>query len=240
MALIDNISSYWKFDESSGDASDSVGSITLTNNGSAAYATGLINNGADLEQSSNNYFSRADGDLEPAGSFSYSYWIKPESLPGSGAEWGLWGKWNSTGNQRSYVSTLYNNAGTHQISAFIAGDGINNVGAFANSGMSTGNWYHIVYIFTASTSLELYVNNSRIINVTTSVPAAAFNSSAEFRAGDFVSSGGLEFDGLIDEMGYWSKALSSAEVSELYNAGAGFAYPFTTPSTFIPRVSFIM
>jgi len=37
-----------------------------------------------------------------------------------------------------------------------------------------------------------------------------------------------DFDGLIDEVGIWSRALNSTEVSELYNSGSGLAYPFTT------------
>ncbi len=33
-------------------------------------------------------------------------------------------------------------------------------------------------------------------------------------------------DGIVDEVGLWSRALTIAEVTALYNAGAGLAYPF--------------
>jgi hypothetical protein len=33
--------------------------------------------------------------------------------------------------------------------------------------------------------------------------------------------------GLIDEVGIWSRALTGAEVTSLYNGGAGLQYPFT-------------
>ena len=40
------------------------------------------------------------------------------------------------------------------------------------------------------------------------------------------------FDGMMDEIGVWSRALTATEVTELYNSGNGLAYPFSTPSKF--------
>ena len=57
MALTDNLVSYWKLDESSGNAADSVGSNTLTNTNTVTYSAGKINNGADFERDSAQYFS---------------------------------------------------------------------------------------------------------------------------------------------------------------------------------------
>lgn len=84
MALTDNLISYYKLDESSGNASDSVGSNTLTNVNSVVYATAKLNKGADLERSSSQYLSIADGSqsgLDITGNISVSAWIKIESLP---------------------------------------------------------------------------------------------------------------------------------------------------------------
>jgi len=36
-----------------------------------------------------------------------------------------------------------------------------------------------------------------------------------------------EWDGVIDELGIWDRVLSASEVTELYNSGSGFQYPFT-------------
>jgi len=38
------------------------------------------------------------------------------------------------------------------------------------------------------------------------------------------------FDGNIDEVGIWDRILTTDEITELYNAGAGLAYPFTVDS----------
>jgi hypothetical protein len=40
------------------------------------------------------------------------------------------------------------------------------------------------------------------------------------------------FDGLIDEVAIWSRALTSDEVTSLYNSGDGITYPFSVSSTF--------
>jgi hypothetical protein len=36
------------------------------------------------------------------------------------------------------------------------------------------------------------------------------------------------FYGALDEMGFWNRVLTSAEISALYNGGAGLQYPFST------------
>lgn len=52
-------------------------------------------------------------------------------------------------------------------------------------------------------------------------------SSGDFRlAFDSDGSPNRHFSGAIDEAGIWSRALSSAEISELYNAGAGRSYSY--------------
>ncbi|GAI49836.1 unnamed protein product, partial [marine sediment metagenome] len=40
---------------------------------------------------------------------------------------------------------------------------------------------------------------------------------------------GQEVLGLMDEIGIWNRAISSVEADNLYNAGAGLAYPFAAP-----------
>jgi hypothetical protein len=52
-----------------------------------------------------------------------------------------------------------------------------------------------------------------------------FDSTTAFQIGAR-GNGGLPFDGLIDEMGFWKRVLNSDEHAALYNNGSGFAYPF--------------
>ena len=45
------------------------------------------------------------------------------------------------------------------------------------------------------------------------------------------------FDGIIDELGIWNRALSADEVVWLYSAGAGLAYPFPLPPPALTSVT---
>jgi hypothetical protein len=40
------------------------------------------------------------------------------------------------------------------------------------------------------------------------------------------SNGSFPFNGSVDEFGIWKRALTSAEISSLYNSGNGLKYPF--------------
>ena len=103
MALIDNQVSYWKLDESSGNASDSEGSNTLTNS-NVTYQAGKINNGA-LWNSATDVLQIADGSqsgLDITGDISFSFWVKLTSQPGSGTfQMFIW-KYLASGSQRAY------------------------------------------------------------------------------------------------------------------------------------------
>src|SRR3990167_8093050 len=78
MSLITNLISYWKFDEASGNAADSQGSETLTNNATITYSAGALNNAADLVAASSQYFSRASNANLQTGDIDYtiSCWVK--------------------------------------------------------------------------------------------------------------------------------------------------------------------
>src|SRR3990167_551156 len=62
MALDTNLVAYWKMDESSGDATDSVASHTLTNT-NVTYGTGKINNGAAFNSTGDSLRTTTDTDF---------------------------------------------------------------------------------------------------------------------------------------------------------------------------------
>ena len=79
---------------------------------------------------------------------------------------------------------------------------------------------HITWL-TRKNAIELFKNN--VSQGTGTVNTSQFNGTAPFTIGNFV---GLFYDGLIDEVGVWNRALSGSEVAELYNGGSGDPYPF--------------
>jgi len=223
MALIDNLVSYWKFDESSGNAADAHGSNTLTNNNTATFAAGKINNGADLESSSSQSFSIADGSqsgLDITGDLSLSMWLNPESITGTH---GLVSKFVDSG-QMAYRLAF----NTTQIFLTVSAAGFIETNAVWTNPLSTGSWQHIVVTYDASAGEATLYYNGTADTTETGLATSIKNSTATFRIGarsSVLDAAELFYDGKIDEVGIWSKTLSGAEVTSLYNSGSGLAYP---------------
>lgn len=228
MALTDNLVSYYKLDEASGNATDSVGSNTLTNNGTATYSAGKINNGVSLASASSQYLQTASPTGLPTGAsaFSVSLWLKKTTNPGAGVKHGQVYFGTNATRQLCYI-VMDGNVGTGtQITFATFSDDINSVAT-----ITTGTWYHIVATYDGSVTTKLYINGS--LDTTRTLAAAlnvVINAGGLIVGGDYLNGTSVAgFDnGMIDEVGIWSRALTSTEITQLYNSGAGLQYPFST------------
>ena len=231
MAITTTAVSSWKCNQTSGNLVDSIGSNTLTNVNSVPFVTGKINNGADLELSSSQYFSIADGSqsgLDFAGNFSISFWIKLEQLPSTaGSQFDIVAK-DNVSVSRSY-SVNAQTSDKLQLVIFNTPNQREGVttGAFFVSG-DVGNWVFVTCTYNSTTGATVIYKNASSQAVTNfGSTTTALNSTAPFSIGArFASSVAQNFtDGVIDEVVVWSGVLSGAEVTELYNGGAGLSYP---------------
>lgn len=230
ITLTTSIISYWKLDESSGNAADSVGSNTLTNTNTVTYAAGKINNGADFGASNTNkkLTNTGAGGID-GGAISFSCWIKPTALPTSDADPYATSTFSmmSQGNSSSsafYSMHLSNVSGTQRVYFTRFKNSVGSTGAYGDSTTSTSVFTHIVGTYDGTT-LKVYINGSLQANTVTDSGTGSSGSS-------FINIGNRNtvafFSGMVDEAGMWSRALSSTEVTELYNGGAGIQYPFVT------------
>jgi hypothetical protein len=74
----------------------------------------------------------------------------------------------------------------------------------------------------------LYINGAeKTLTYTGTIPSTISDTANAFEIGGW-SNIGYYFTGIIDEFGFWDKALSSDEVAILYNSGNARAYPFQT------------
>ena len=217
MALTDDLVSYWKLDETSGTRADSHGSNDLTDNNTVGYGTGKISNGADFEQGNGDEsLSIADASqsgLDITGDMSFSMWIKIESYPGPSMV--------PLGKPGAYITVLdYNNF------SFVVYDASSNATSYTDPSVYTAgsNWYHIVGVYDSSTpSMTIYLNGSDGSATQNSADASSIaNTANPFYLGANGTTN--EFDGIIDEVGIWSRQLTSDEVTELYNSGDGLDY----------------
>ena len=99
-------------------------------------------------------------------------------------------------------------------------DPANNYGQFYE--WSYGSWCHIC-ITQDSSGLNWYINNSLYV---TDEGEGSARSGVGLEIGAN-SAGNAQGDYSICEYGVWSRTLTGAEITSLYNAGAGKTYPFT-------------
>jgi len=206
------------------DGKESVAGVNTLAPGTApAYVGGKIGNGGDFELSSSQYIEGSNF----AGSMDYTcnWWFKPESLPAGGVM-----------VSKDYVQGVRVwsvNNGTTQSTGYFWGPTTtyHDTGLF-NHGMSVGNWYMWTVVWDSTNNLaSVYINGSSVgTHVLVGNPSAAVATSPLTVGRQNADSPGLYIDGIIDEIGYWERALTTTEITSLYASGTpGTAqqYPFT-------------
>lgn len=211
--LADNPLSYYRMDAASGTVETDLGSRAqnATINGTVSYSqTGAILGDTDKAMKPNGttgYLSVPTTSL-PTGSSSFSMecWVNFSSLPGAGV----------------YPVVIANgsNATNQEVSIYCNGDGPNVMNAGINGGtdipatssISANKWYHIVVTYNGTTC-TLYQNgvSQATQNLTFNITYGSLTIAQEFSA---------HFAGCtIDEVAFYSTALSSTRVLAHYNAG---------------------
>lgn len=223
MALIDDIVAYYKLD----DTTDAHASYDLTNNNSASFATGLIGDGVDFGTSNTNrYLSIASNLGISGGACSFSFWINFPTALSSNTYWALFGQQDQT-TDTYYEIWLRNDAGTHKIVANRIKLGVSNNEVTYNVTLSTDTWHHAVLTYDGTT-LKGYINTTHMGDLNTSGNGTGNNPDGFAIGRTVYTSTDFTYDGKLDEMGVWSRALTTDEIAELYNSGAGLTYPFVS------------
>lgn len=226
MALTDNIVAAWNFNESSGNAADSSGNgWTLTNNNTVGYVAGLIGNAADFGANpSNKYLSAASGlgvTMGAGGAYSVMFWVKLKSEPGIGTQFRFL-DWRSTTGNDGYLFPDYRNAsGTLRFNWAISGSS----DITYNVALGSTNWHQIIVTADAANAALLYLDGTQIMSTT----KGTFSANDNFFFGITRELDSAQSANCLLDMGaVWSRAITSSEVTQLYNGGAGLQYPFPT------------
>lgn len=215
--LTDGVISYYKLDEISGTtAVDSAGSNDGTANNLRVFTSevaGIINTGADFTQG-NDYInlpnSLVNTGLKGSGAVSFSTWVY----------------FDSTSSDRTifYAQTTNNNAGLELLSIGgqlrIGGRSqlSDSFQSRTGSTLSTGEWYHIVAIWDFENSeVILYLDGVEDIKSGVSFGSSTLNYDVNnIDIGKLAST--RYFDGKIDEVGFYNRALIQSQVTQLYDA----------------------
>lgn len=158
------------------------------------------------------------------GDFSVQAWVRTSFLGGTFSDFIL--SKMSVGNDVQFYLTY--NAGSTGFPIFTMGDGSTTSSAFGTTNLADGNFHHLAGV-REGTTLRLYVDG---VQVGTATTPSLFNASSS----NNVVIGGRDntdfdpfFNGTIDEVQLFNRALSSAEIQGIFNAGtAGQCKPTAT------------
>lgn len=216
-SLLTDLESFWKLEESSGNAIDELGNANLSETGSIGTATGKIGNARNLS-GSGQYFSTSKANVSAlygGADFTIGGWMASDA----NATNSLCSVYGASGNR----CWLLQHGSNWRLLASSDGSATVNTG-FVGSSTTAGTFYHWLLEWDESAEqFEFYVNNSSI--ATLSVSGGLFDSTHDFNLGSRENGTDL-WDGKLDAVGIWSRILTSDEKSELYNSGDGVEHPF--------------
>ena len=228
LGLNDDLVSYWKMDESSAGAAPvtRIDSITangnnLTDNNTVPSAAGKISNCASLDAANLEFLSRASNASLQAGdiSFTFAAWVQSSTFTIGET---VLGKGPVAGNGPYKLFTV---ALTPRLNfSVFDGSSVGSVTANTFGDMSINTWYFVVgWHDSVANQLGISINattaDTQAWTTGTNVETNGFSIGKFGEATEY-------WTGLIDEVGFWKRVLSAAEITSLYNAGAGRTYPF--------------
>jgi RHS repeat-associated protein len=202
---------WWKFNEGTGGtAADSSGNGNVgILTGGATWTAGVASNAINLDGSSGYINVGNKSTLQNnAAAWTFAGWVNPDTF-NSTRDTYLFYKdnvlfWGFRTNTSRQVSV---NIGT--------GNGSNPWGVDATSSaqLNAGGWSHVAVTYTNST-VKFYVNG--ILSDTLSKTYQMGSKNSAFT----ISTSSQSFDGKLDDMRYYNRALSDSEVAALYGEQA--------------------
>lgn len=199
---------YYSLNDTANDLSGNGNNGTLVN--SPSYDTGKINNGIALVRASAQYVNCGNASILSSAmdELTVCAWVNADTLQAEGIDWVV-GK----GSLLSPNVGGYHLRAWHKQIAFFVGGSDGNAVCVNGPALQENTWYHITGVFKGGEYMKLYVNGTEY-SKTTGVPAAIAASSnydLQIGRGSYCS---YPWDGIIDDVKVFNRALSADEVTD--------------------------
>lgn len=213
-----NLISWWKAEK---NAVDSVGRHSGILHNGVSFVPGRIGQAFNLNAAMDQYVEVLNGtDLNPQGSFSIVAWIYPRQ-DGDRTIVAKWGDEGDQFNCRSYTFLMQPDCKLRFAIADLPNQWNFSLHTFDSPPnavhLNTWNFVAAVYNYATGTR-EIYVNGIKVAE-RTDHPIRIYQSPTRVGIGATLPSSKTSreyFDGMIDEVALFNKALSGAEISVLY------------------------
>lgn len=212
-------------DESGNGNDGTVYGATLTEdrfgNADSAYLFDGIDDYITLPHSEQINFSGNDN-------YSVALWAKVISIP-SGGHGGIVEKWSGSGGYPFVIRYAVDSPTVHTHTAIY--DGTNNPGPQSDKDLIDGAFHQIVLI-KSDNSILLYIDGQLENSVADTTTGSIQNSSVVYVGRRLASN--RYFNGVIDDIKIYNRALSETEIQNLYNGGGS---PGTAPEATIDSIA---
>lgn len=223
---------YWRLEEASGtryDCSSQGGH--LTSNNSVGNSTGKVGNGATFLRSSVQTLTAGSSNylqFTISSSFTLSAWVNLTNVPTTDEY--IMGHRNGTLARGWFLGTV-NGLPYFQLQS----DGSAYRYILTSTSITNGVWRFVVATYSGSgttNGMNVYVDN--VLDIPTDAQSVGamtdIDNTSVFILGDANSNDTIRsINGMIDEAGVWNRVLTTAERTQLYNAGLGTHFPWAHP-----------
>lgn len=219
-SLLTDLIAYYQLD----DEEDYLSTYQLTNGNGVTFEEGLVGNGAVytndvVKRLYNNSLGNAFCHKFNLSPVSWSAWVYPDAANAVGLEMELLTNFDAGGNEIQlgiWVSHL-------GLNLYTSTDGSNSVGGAVGITMLDLAWNHLVFRSDPANSRFIF-NHNNGSNVYVAYPGTIYTGALGYLAFGLYHQN--RFVGKVDEMGFWNKQLSSAEINALYGNGTPPTPPF--------------
>lgn len=221
----DGLMAYWKLEETSGTRQSSYGSIPLTDVNSVGTEAGKHGLAASFTVGSDQLLTTEEGvaaEWLTGAEFTVSAWLR---LGAKDAEMAAIGRYGFGGLDYVDELLLTYDAIADRFRLYVSNGP--DLGGFTLLVAETfgspviNDWVHVV-CGRRGGNIFLRVNNQENTEVYEGAPA--LNNPVPFTLGNAFDTANIPWEGAIDEVAVWNRALTEDELTQLWNGGAGKFY----------------
>lgn len=228
--LLNGLMGYWKMEEAT-NQTDSLGVNDLTVTGTVyTQQTGKLNYGVAFNDVGRGIF-RTPGSFYYGtiqGELTISFWLKLNALPSvQGHEYYIFYGSGLSGGENSPIQVYISNSSDRMVFRLA---GYNDVLYTSLSNVITNitSFFHVALVTNGiSGDMRIYFDNVDVTSTVDTLDTFIKPFNNYITIGNTGNGNTSALCGTLDELCFYSRSLSTSEISMLYNSGSGITYPFS-------------
>jgi hypothetical protein len=216
-----NLVSFWRAEGNANDSADGNNGTLTTG---PTYAAGKVGQAFNLDGIDDVVSFGNPANLQLAGAMTAEAWIRPDTTFSNYRT--VVSKWSQSA-QASWGLFITNNT-VYGIVGNASGQFVDAAGGNVPFGASAA-FTHVAMTYSAAEGIKVYLNGA-LINSDVSIGNIRNGTDLVRIGNDTDLIGDRYFDGLIDEVSLYSRALSGAEIQGIFNAGSAGKCSGSNPS----------